>query len=814
MLPTMTTVLATLAASCVLAAHAAPRAPHAQNAPAGQAPGGASGAGQDASAPAAAPATGATKAPRAYDSPWPQSATKDGIVYTVDKPSFTSVDGAQVKMTAPLQVTMDDGSMMSGSVEVSATIAPSDKDGDVELNRMVVVSASLDGADDTAKVQAALNTLLEKAALTVARATIVQDMDIEPVTTPGLSHAPPVIRVVEKPTVLLSIDGPPHSLPLGSTGWRYVTNTPFIVLLDPNSSWFLRLGQSDWRGARMINGPWQPVPAPPVEVVATLGTPPQLPPDVQRDQANAAKSQAATKAAVPPDVLVATQPTVLISLNGPPQLAAVCDGVQGASNTNGVLLRTAAPDQWWTLASGRWFAAAALSGPWTYVAPGDLPKAFANLPATGQYTGALASVPNTTAAKEAVLANAEMRTVTIERAQATCGVTIQGQPNLAPIGGTALLFVTNASLPLVKSGQTYYCCDSAAWFSAPNVSGPWTLCDAVPDDVYKIPPSCPIFACTFVEVLGSTATSVSFGFTPGYMGTYMQDGTVVYGTGYAYKPADLGGGATQTYPTTYGSDPGYDPDSGTFAPPTADTYIDSYPAVQPIYLSSGYCGWGWCGGWTSSWGYGWGNWGYWNHWDRYWNNWHPYNNHWNQNWNQWHQGQYQAQQSRQNLANRGLANANNWNRATRTPGGQIPTNNPGGERPTQYPGGQRPTEYPGGERPTEYPGGQRPTEYPGGERPTQYPGGERPTEYPGGQRPTQYPGGQIPTRYPTSRAYGGSESGGGGSQYSGFHEPYHSQAGAYGGGARAPQYGNAYRGGGQVRGSSGGGARGGGGGRR
>ncbi len=78
------------------------------------------------SAPGAAPGTppatapSSPPAPKAYDSPWPQTATKDGITYSVDRPSFVALEGNQVQMDAPLQVTMSDGSTMSGRMQVSA----------------------------------------------------------------------------------------------------------------------------------------------------------------------------------------------------------------------------------------------------------------------------------------------------------------------------------------------------------------------------------------------------------------------------------------------------------------------------------------------------------------------------------------------------------------------------------------------------------------------------------------------------------------------------------------------------------------------
>ena len=81
-----------------------------------------------------------------------------------------------------------------------------------------------------------------------------------------------------------------------------------------------------------------------------------------------------------------------------------------------------------------------------------------------------------------------------------------------------------------------------------------------------------------------------------------------------------------------------------------------------------------------------------------------------------------------------------------------------------------------------------------------------PSRYPTGRSYTGY---GNPSAYGNNRGYGNTGAYG---SYSGFHPAYHAQAGSYGGGYRAPQYGNAYRGGGAVRG--GGASHGGGGGRR
>jgi hypothetical protein len=58
----------------------------------------------------------------------------------------------------------------------------------------------------------------------------------------------------------------------------------------------------------------------------------------------------------------------------------------------------------------------------------------------------------------------------------------------------------------------------------------------VPEEIYTIPPSSPVYYATFARVYSATEDEVEVGYTPGYQGTYEDDGTVVYGTGWDYEP--------------------------------------------------------------------------------------------------------------------------------------------------------------------------------------------------------------------------------------------------------------------------------------
>jgi hypothetical protein len=393
-----------------------------------------------------------------------------------------------------------------------------------------------------------------------------------------------------------------------------------------------------WQTARSIDGTFAAAKsAPPADVVSALGNPASLPEDVASMPPLVKAPELKFAAA-----LVATKPTVLVAIDGAPVLADACPGVQQVRNTNSILL-TLDGKSFYVLSSGRWFTTADLaSGAWTLVDAAAVPPAFAQLPRTKRFDGARAAVPGTPESNEAALAAREIRTVTLNRAGAQPAFTVAGgmpkdDSAWRAIDGTSSKWLPGASQPVIQSAGTVFCCDSGAWFSAPKLAGPWSLCDRVPDSVYVIPPSSPIYACTYVWVFGSTPDTVTYGFSPGYLGTYLVDGTPVYGTGFSYAhPADAPYAA---YPMTYGTDPAYDSQTGTFSPP--DDPNDDYAYyggadVNPAYLSGdGWGGWGWCPGWNVGWGYGWNNWWGWNHWGWWANHWHPYYNRWAGNYADW-----------------------------------------------------------------------------------------------------------------------------------------------------------------------------------
>jgi hypothetical protein len=329
---------------------------------------------------------------------------------------------------------------------------------------------------------------------------------------------------------------------MAAAGVGIAQNTPSLLAYDSASrTWFTRIGTDCWLHSSRWSGPFITGKTPSGDALKAIAD--ALP----ARHSQAAPAPAPAPADVP-EVVVSTTPLCLVSIRGQPDLVQVADGIFAVRNANCDLFTAAADNSWWLLASGRWFTASDLmDGPWSVVKPASLPKAFAQIDPKGTWGNVLAAVPGTAAANDAIYQQSVPFVATLDRSLAKASVsTIGGAARFAPIAGTTVGYATNASAPLFQCDGAYYLCQDGAWFTAPAAGGPWTLCDSVPEAIYAIPPSCPVYGVTFVRVQTSTPDSVTFSFTAGYMNSFVADGVVAYGTGYATPgtqvPVDLGPG--------------------------------------------------------------------------------------------------------------------------------------------------------------------------------------------------------------------------------------------------------------------------------
>lgn len=347
--------------------------------------------------------------------------------------------------------------------------------------------------------------------------------------TTGLQADPPPIFVETVPAILVQTNGSAVSARVELVdGLSFVVNTNWDILkTDEPSAYFLRDGKS-WLTANDLTDEWQPA--------DTL-------PDIFNDLPDNDNWKDA-KAAIPPQpfdgpapkVAYSDKPAEMIVIDGQPQLDPIAGtDLAWVSNTQSDLFYLNTDKNWYFLTSGRWFRAADLSGPWSFATP-DLPADFRRIPAGQPYSSVRASIPGTSESDEARLQASIPQTARVERNNVTIEVTYSGDPEFVRIEGTSLFYAVNTSFTVIRVGDQYYVCDGGVWFVGSSPTGPFVVVDTVPDEIYAIPSSSPVYNVTYVRVYASDPAAVWFGFTAGYLWGYLAWDTYVYGTGYYYPP--------------------------------------------------------------------------------------------------------------------------------------------------------------------------------------------------------------------------------------------------------------------------------------
>src|SRR6266513_2683623 len=364
-----------------------------------------------------------------------------------------------------------------------------------------------------------------------------------------LNNDPPKIFVGYRPSILLSVDGEPALSDVPKTNLKFVLNTQWPLFFDNrNSTYYLAVGQQ-WLTTNSLEGQWS----------VTKKLPPDMSKVAQEKQWSALKKvipPPAKSGGVTPAVFYSDKPAEVILFDGQPVYAQIPETqLTYATNTNSVVFVYTPTQQFYYLTAGRWFSAMDLQGPWTY-ATSELPADFAKIPAGSPASAILASVPGTDAAKDAVLLAQVPTTMTVKPAEAQAKVKVEygGEPKFEPIKGTSMAYATNTQDKVIKVGDVYYLCLQGVWFMSPNPQGPWTTAKSVPQQIYTIPPSWPVYNVTYVTKTTNPDGTVQSGYTAGYLGAFVVGAAtgaiIANGSGYWWPPYTYGG--YYPYAATYG----------------------------------------------------------------------------------------------------------------------------------------------------------------------------------------------------------------------------------------------------------------------
>jgi hypothetical protein len=378
---------------------------------------------------------------------------------------------------------------------------------------------------------------------------------------------PPPIFVSNEPAMILLVEGKPVLAPADKIALKFVVNTNWDILFDEAGGSYYLLSGDEWLSAKDLSGPWQLAESLPKAISL-------LPDDDTWKHVKQETPWSIRKGMILPKVFYSDKPAELIVFEGEPVWEKIeGTGLSLAKNTESHVFQSVDGAVYF-LVSGRWFKTPKLGDAWVY-AGNDLPADFKNIPEYGPGGDVLASVPGTVEAEDAViLASVPVEAVVkIKDAEAKAKVSYHGDPEFKSIEGTGLKYASNTGSDVVESEGKYYLCQDAVWFVSTAASGPWKVCEKVPEVVYTIPPSSPVYRVTYVHVEDedSNDDQVTCSYTAGYFGAFVAGlvlgDCLVWGTGYYYPPYVAWGPYPAYYPYhySYGVAAAYNPWTGGYA---------------------------------------------------------------------------------------------------------------------------------------------------------------------------------------------------------------------------------------------------------
>jgi hypothetical protein len=473
---------------------------------------------------------------------WPREIeTKRGLI-VIYQPQPESLEGNLLRFRTALSVELEGKAPVFGAVWFEARLETDRAERTALITDLTVTDARFPNAsaDQIKSLSDFLESEIPDWNLPIEMDELVASLDLvelQAEESANIRVDPPIMLFMTEPAILITLDGKARYIATEEEAVERVMNTPFTLLRDKNSKiHYLYADKDSWYTAADIKGDWQIASAIPGSIAKLA---PAEDPDAGGSAAD--DDEESPEIGPAPKIIIATEPTELISTTGKPEYATFENtDLLYVTNTDSDVLMDTVTQEHYVLLSGRWYASQSLEGPWRNIPVQELPEDFKKIPEESELGTVLYAVPGTEVAREAVLDAQVPQTAAIEKSKASLEVEYDGEPKFEPIEDTQMQWAVNTPTPVVrvKQGQ-YYAIDEAVWFYANKATGPWLLAASVPDEIYTIPSNSPIYNVTFVRIYGETDEVVYVGYTPGYTNTYVYNTTIVYGSGY-YWPGWYG----------------------------------------------------------------------------------------------------------------------------------------------------------------------------------------------------------------------------------------------------------------------------------
>jgi len=226
----------------------------------------------------------------------------------------------------------------------------------------------------------------------------------------------------------------------------------------------------------------------------------------------------------------------LLVTEGEAQFEPLVDDLLVITNSASDVFMHVTGQRYFIVLSGRWYQAASMQGPWEFVKSDELPAAFQNIPEDSGQAESRVYVAGTDEAREAVMDAQIPQTAAVSKGRVDIEVSYDGDPRFVAIKDSNLEYAENTAMTVLKSGKQYYLVEDAVWYVGATPTGPWDVAENRPDGVDSIPPESPVYNVKYVYIYETTPEVVYVGYTPGYTGSYVYHTTIVYGTGWYYRP--------------------------------------------------------------------------------------------------------------------------------------------------------------------------------------------------------------------------------------------------------------------------------------
>lgn len=491
---------------------------------------------------------------------WPKDLTLESKQkITLFQPQVMSMDGDKISARTAFKIKEKEKDIY-GSFLIDARTFVSKDQGVVSIEEVKISDLQLpQGASKTSELQKEIQSLFKNQKFQVPYQTLVKNRDMQVVSKdrPQLQNKPPKFVFTKRPSILIMISGDPVWAPQkGASEVERITNTSALIMRDQKKGYYLwALGQ--WFASKELMGPYavtKDISSKFVMIKDDLVKEKKVDP-LEGKSPDGKPLYAAGES---PLIILSTVPAELLQSSGEPQFQAV-DGTSllYMSNSPNSIFLNSKTQEYFVLVTGRWFASDSLDGPWSYVSGKELPADFKKIPVTSPVAEVLVSVPGTPQAREGVIVSSIPQMAKVKKDLKPKNIECDGKIQWQDIKGLTLSYATNCNTPLIKATDSqFYAIQDGVWFFS-NDNKTWNVAAVVPADIYKIPTSCPIYYVTYVHIYNVSEEYVTFGYTPGYSGTFVSaDGTVVYGTGYAYS-GYASGSTWYPPPSTYGYGAGY-----------------------------------------------------------------------------------------------------------------------------------------------------------------------------------------------------------------------------------------------------------------